>query len=289
MISPLHSPDLVKWRAATPVGLAYMRLRRLIHLMPRVRGRSRLLTLVSQRFLKGSIRLVNGRNVCVALNPMDYIGDWICLNGSFEPRSLDLCARLLADGGVFFDVGANFGLYSLTLASLPDVSCVAVEPLPQAAVKLMEHREMNPGSKLQIFSVALSSRSGILNLEPPANGNFGTGKVVSGGTEGVLVSAATVGQVLEAAGHTQVRVMKMDVEGHEMEVLRGMDFSEAPDHLILEQEDAVSSEIKFRAIWDLLLGQGYMPFDVLGSSLAFGAIPIEKNVWWTRQREEVRF
>lgn len=255
--------------------------------LPRVRGRTRLLIILSSVLFRGRIRLVNRKGVRLIVDPIDYIGEMILTKGEFEPASLRLCARLLADGGSFVDVGANFGLYTFTLGSTPGVRCLAVDPLPQAVSRLMEHRAMNPDQEVQVMGVALSDRSALLCMDPPVPGNFGTGKVVADPVSGgIWVHSATFQQVLTAAGMQRVDVVKMDVEGHEIEALRGIDFEAegCPRHLILEQEPAVSDESRFQEVWHLLKSKGYQPFDVHGSPLAFGNRPVENNVWWTRDR-----
>jgi FkbM family methyltransferase len=272
------------WRCAGFVGRCYGFL---IRHLPRVRGRTRLLIVLSSMLFRGRIPLVNRKGVRLVVDPIDYIGEMILTKGEFEPSSLRLCARLLADGGIFVDVGANFGLYTFTLGSIPGVKCIAVDPLPQAVSRLMEHRAMNPDQEVQVMAVALSDRSALICLDPPVPGNFGTGKVVADPVSGGIgVHSATFQQVLTAAGMQRVDLVKMDAEGHEFEVLRGIDFESdgCPRHLILEQEPAISDESRFQKVWHLLKSKGYEPFDVEGSPLAFGERPVENNVWWTRDR-----
>ena len=40
----------------------------------------------------------------------------IVIEGEFEPNFFRIADKVLSDGGVFFDVGANYGLLSLDLA-----------------------------------------------------------------------------------------------------------------------------------------------------------------------------
>lgn len=276
--------DLITWRGAGLPAVVYCFLMR--HL-PLVRGRTRFLMVVSRLFFRDRIRLKNRAGISIVVDPIDYIGELIVTKGEFEPHSLRLCARLLDGGGVFFDVGANFGLYSLTMGAIPGVRCVALDPLPQAVARLTEHRSMNLSLDLQVFAAPMSGRSGLVIMAPPVAGNFGTGRVVTESrADGIWVHSVSFQQVFAATNFTRVDVMKMDVEGHEVEALGGVDFDadSCPQHLILEQEQAVASEERFSVIWDLLQSKGYEAYDVLGKRLARGDRPVENNVWWTRRR-----
>jgi FkbM family methyltransferase len=133
-----------------------------------------------------------------------------------EIASLLNLALLLRPGDTFVDVGANVGLYSSVLSRLrnvsADVSYVAIEPNPQTAERLRE----SVGDAVQVFNVAVSDHSGDLGFS-------------SGVTSGVFrVSSAEVAEIkvrcerLDALPLPQSDlVVKIDVEGHELPVLRG--------------------------------------------------------------------
>jgi FkbM family methyltransferase len=272
---------------------AYNRGRLLFYLhktLPRFKGRERLLNLLALRHKRRRLELINGRGIRVTINPLEHIGYAICAKNSFEPLSLSLAVRLMAGGGVFLDAGANFGLYSLSLAGIPGVRCLAVDALPQAVALLHEHRLLNPKASIEIFAVALSSFQGLVKFSGPHIGNFGTGRLDGAAESAALwVHTTTLQSVINTAGLPDINLMKMDVEGHEFEALLGMDFeaSCAPSHLILEQESAFNDAAAIQKIWALLKGKGYDPFDVLGNPLAMNDQPLENNVWWTRERHSL--
>ncbi|HYY14663.1 MAG TPA: FkbM family methyltransferase [Chthoniobacterales bacterium] len=133
-----------------------------------------------------------------------------------EVASLLNLALLLRPGDTFVDVGANVGLYSSVLSRLrnlsPDTSYVAIEPNPKTAERLRR----SLGETVQVLNIALSDRAGELGF-------------TSGVTSGVFrVSPNQFAEIkvrcerLEALLRSQTNlVMKIDVEGHELPVLRG--------------------------------------------------------------------
>ncbi len=54
-------------------------------------------------------------------------------NGIHELRDMCFAAHLLREGDVFFDVGANIGVYSLLIARISDTNVCAFEPIPESA------------------------------------------------------------------------------------------------------------------------------------------------------------
>lgn len=279
--------ECLDWRPAESRGALLFHLHKKL---PRFKGRERLLHLLGLRHARRRLMLVNGRGIRVTINPQEHIGYALCTKQCFEPLSLSLAVRLMSGGGVFLDAGANFGLYSLTLAGIPGVRCLAVDALPQAVSLLYEHRFLNPQAGMEIFAAALSSASSLMKLAAPHPGNFGTGRLSeTAGADALWVHSTTLRSVLGAAGNPAVTLMKMDVEGHEFEALSGMDLDSpaAPPHLLLEQETGINGGAGIDQIWSLLHGKGYAPFDVLGQPLKPADHPVENNVWWTRSCQDL--
>lgn len=67
------------------------------------------------------------------------------VRGTLETSVQEAMRRLLPRGGVFFDVGANIGFFSLIAARLvgPDGKVVAFEPVPATAALISENAQRN--------------------------------------------------------------------------------------------------------------------------------------------------
>lgn len=136
-----------------------------------------------------------------------------------EVASLLNLALLLQPGDVFVDVGANVGLYSATLGRvsqlLPDNRVVAIEANPDTANRL---RETLRDAHAEIINVALSERDAELEfVTGVTSGVFSASAGDDNGTT-VRVPCRTFDSLALPAGDL---VVKIDVEGHELQVLRG--------------------------------------------------------------------
>jgi len=138
-----------------------------------------------------------------------------------EPELAHLIDLLVADDGVFLDVGANVGYFSIYLATRPKFhgQIHAFEPVGQAFAGL---RELVSALKCEAF---------ITCHQAAASEAAGTARMQVGtdlGLSSITADAAAGGEVvptvaLDSLGLGRVDFMKIDVEGHEAQALRGAD------------------------------------------------------------------
>jgi FkbM family methyltransferase len=143
---------------------------------------------------------------------------WMRATGSLEPEIAEI-ARLLPRGGTAVDIGANHGIYSYFLVRQFD-RVVAFEPQP-ACVQTLEGWA---GDRVEVRTIALSDHAGGMALSiPVVHGVAMTGYARLGGDADSDDSVRLEVPVerLDDQGLDDVRFVKIDVEGHELEVLRG--------------------------------------------------------------------
>jgi FkbM family methyltransferase len=167
--------------------------------------------------------LSNGYRIVVF--PNEFIGRSVYYFGEVDPKVTGALRMLLDKGDTLIDIGANVGVVSLQcLESVgPGGRVVAVEPQRQCCEALRSSIALNGIANLELYESALSDRAGrsVMHLEDP--GNFGTaklcGNVSSQKAESVdVLDASAFLTSLEIAGEY---VLKIDVEGHEGNVLLG--------------------------------------------------------------------
>ena len=145
------------------------------------------------------------------------------------PQFFDRAERLalaaeLAGGGVFLDIGANIGSYSLWAASLgAGVRVEAFEPDAELCERLRFNLETNQlGKQVRVNNMALGSQAETMFLSRGER-NRGQNQVVETATAGAAeVRVETLPGFLRGAGIEQITVLKIDVEGHEVPVLKPM-------------------------------------------------------------------
>jgi FkbM family methyltransferase len=144
------------------------------------------------------------------------------LTGCYDPATLRVIQRVLKDGEVAVDVGANVGALTLPMAKIVGSAgqVVAVEPGPETYRRLLRNLEMNPSisARVHAFPVGLGEKAGDLFWrEDPVNlGNAGLL-----GSKGVRVPVRTLDELVGDLVVTRIDFIKIDVEGMELEVLKG--------------------------------------------------------------------
>ena len=80
-----------------------------------------------------------------SLNPADFEHEGLFWLGTKDKWDLYHMRRMLGPGSVFFDIGANFGYYSLTIATALDRQCQVhtFEPNPRTYARLCRHIQWN--------------------------------------------------------------------------------------------------------------------------------------------------
>ena len=142
-----------------------------------------------------------------------------------EPELL-LLDYFLCDDHVFFDVGANLGYYIKRALSSRSVSIYAFEPIPFLGRQL---ERLFP--KVHVFSLALSDRNTTKELfVPMINGQpfysrssleETPGKPVDDKPYVIAVPTSTLDAFVDQHNIDRIDVIKIDVEGHEWEVIWG--------------------------------------------------------------------
>jgi FkbM family methyltransferase len=138
---------------------------------------------------------------------------------TYEP-TLRALAGLAREGDTVFDVGANYGVYSLVLAQeVGEAGRVfAFEPGQEALSQLRRNVGLNPRLNVEIVASALSDREGTGSLAhlygPPTYS-------LTDRYPGEPVSLVTLDGWMSTSGAPPPTIVKIDVEGHEPAVLAG--------------------------------------------------------------------
>ena len=148
-----------------------------------------------------------------------------------HPILMELLANTLGTGDVFLDVGANTGLFVLPIAELvgSDGQVLAFEPAPDAADLLRSAaRARGVLSRISLYEMALSDEVGSLALRADPAHPDDTTKRSLFIDDGPVVAEVPIRPLDELVDSGIVELphgieaVKIDVEGAEVRVLRGM-------------------------------------------------------------------
>jgi FkbM family methyltransferase len=197
---------------------------------------------------------------------------------------LGLVCEFVRPGAVVWDIGANVGLFSFAAASLagPQGQVVALEPDAWLVQLLRRSASLQPDASapVQVVPAAIASELSIrtlclANRSRAANylAEFGTTQT-GGAREEQSVVAVTLAWLLDSLAPPSV--VKIDVEGAEMEVLEGA------SHLFNTVRPVVFCEViptSERTVTEFLLSHDYQIFD--GETPGPNRQPLSAAPWST--------
>lgn len=143
-----------------------------------------------------------------------------------EQRVLsDLLSQLRSDD-VFYDIGANTGLYTLFAAlACQDGTVVAFEPYGPNADLLERDIERNQVTNVAVERTALSNKNGTVEFSQPPTKTvgYGSASISAKGEVTTQVSTATGDELVANGSLPAPNIIKVDVEGAEPLVIDGME------------------------------------------------------------------
>jgi FkbM family methyltransferase len=150
-----------------------------------------------------------------------------CDQGIYESRVIQLIDRLLAPKSTYFDIGANIGLLALpALYNRPDCQVISVEPSPTSLAFLEKTcEESSYSGRWTIIRKAVSAERGKSKFyeacveQGALSGLLDTGR--GGEKRPVTVEVTTIDDIWFDLGSPSVAVIKIDIEGGELDALNG--------------------------------------------------------------------
>lgn len=203
-----------------------------------------------RRIIRG---LASGYRIYVS--PSEHLA---YLLGTAEPHLQRIIKEYVRVGDVVYDIGANIGYVSLSLAKRVGASgkIIAFEPVPQSIACLRRNLQINGLTNVQVLEIAASDRLGKATMRVTENSS--TASLIwhrndPSATE-FEIDTISIDELVESGRLTSPSFAKIDVEGAEDKVLLGMRRTLAVAKPVLFVE---CSEAGRETAWHLLRELGY--------------------------------
>jgi FkbM family methyltransferase len=152
------------------------------------------------------------------LNNSGYIDKCIISKGQFEPASTRAIARLVREGAVVLDVGANIGYYTVLLSRLVGKSgrVIAFEPTRHFGEVLKRNIEVNKLENVEVVAFGLSNRihAQVIDIGPSSatlHSPPGFDVVI----DHESISLTTLNEYVQQRHLNTIDFIKIDIDGHE--------------------------------------------------------------------------
>ena len=142
---------------------------------------------------------------------------------SYEPSKHAIIRRHLRPGMTFIDVGANKGDFTLLAARLTGSSgrVISIEPEPENHSMLQRSIALNDYPHIKVLQLALSDGDGTTTLQIGSTSGAHTLSPEFHGIRAVEVPTRTLDGIVAEEELGSVDMIKIDVQGFELAVLRG--------------------------------------------------------------------
>lgn len=201
-------------------------------------------------------------------NTRDLLGLMVYLFGTWEPNLAAFLAHRLTAGDTFIDVGANSGWFSTMGAELvgPSGRVVAIEASPLIAARLRANLDRNQLGNTRVVVAAATSEPCTMDIVPGPAEHTGLTRVAKRHDLGAAqVPGDTLGALLDRNEVSTARVVKIDVEGAEYDVVRGLRptlarFPDRCEFVVEVGPERAASAGDVEALFATFAEAGYRPY-----------------------------
>ena len=224
------------------------------------------------------------RGLKMKLDISDWVNFQIFLKQGYEkPESMvwkELCSR----SHTIIDIGANIGYYSLIASRHTSGKIYSFEPVTETQGKFRANIELNKFSNIYPVQKIISDKAGRIRIYFDDATNTGTASLVKESSEKTAfeeVESTTLDQFAADNALGKIDLVKIDVEGSEFLVLRGMEktLTDSRPFLMVEVLEETLAKFGFGIIdiYNYLDAKGYQAYDISGKLIIKKiSTPIEK-------------
>ncbi|CAH0166509.1 MULTISPECIES: FkbM family methyltransferase [unclassified Pedobacter] len=224
----------------------------------------------------------------LVLDVTDWVQYQIYLHGNYEKQSVELFKRLGKNSSIIFDIGAHIGQYALECSqddNSIEKKIFAIEVNPKTFTYLLNNIQVNEFRNIKPILGAVGSSKNVVNINIPAYWNMGNTMInhdsENVGLDNYLAATLSLPDLLKTYGISNIDLIKIDVEGHEINVFKEL-FSHNiyPKDIIFEYIPEAFKEADI--LVNLFRDNGYLIKDVNNNDFIGQENIPEQNLWATR-------
>lgn len=258
-------------------------LLRFLYSLPRFKGRDRLGGLITRSFAEKPH--VVGPGCRMYLDPTEYLQLELLISGSSEPLTLNLISRLASQGKTVVDVGAHVGAHSLCAAQTVGQTgrVYAIDPQPYNVDRVCRNAEASGLANVVAVCAAVGAHDGFIKLKLQNTSDRARLSLRLHNPNDLSVEFEVpirrLDSIFSANAIDAVDLLKIDVEGYELEVLKGLGNRLLKcANIILEVLDGDTQEEQ-SLVSNFLKKAGFQLKTVEGVSWNPGEPLPERNLW----------
>lgn len=214
------------------------------------------------QYPKGSFRKVFRQGSWFNLDISDYM-DYIIYYG-IDSENREPLERIITNNITILDIGVNIGETLLLFANKNNQGKVyGFEPVPYLYERAKVNISLNKYENIILNNMALSDKEEELYFDLPTNFNSGGINMhkIQPSSNAQIVIASTIDNYIEKNGITKVDLIKIDVEGFEMNVLKGgmetINKHKPKMFIEISENNLISKNSSSKEIMTFLSGIGY--------------------------------
>lgn len=254
--------------------------------LPGFKGKAKIEAML-RALLKPHISTVR-HDIRMELDPEEWLQIDLRALGCLEPRTAALFERILRPGDACVDVGAHVGYHALLAARLVGAGgrIFAIDPQPYNCAKILTNAELNGFANITVVAAAVAEADGFTSLKNQSRQDKArltlAGSGVNDGALSFVVPKITLRWLIDTYELRPLKLLKIDVEGFELEVLKGAgDAMRAIENIVLEILPGEDAD-RTLAIERILRDFRFQMFDVDSAPWRPGQACVENNVWARR-------
>ncbi len=195
----------------------------------------------------------------------DYFKGWI-EEVSYEKKVTDTIKSLLKKNDIFIDVGANSGYYSLLASYIVSKrgKVFAFEPVKDTYMRLLKNKKINKFINIFTYNIALGNYNGKIkiNISKYSDGQNSIGPIKDSYKQ-INVNIRKLDTVIKNSDIKKIKLIKIDAEGYELEVLKGsIKLLKFNPKIVFEynKESVYRNKLDYNLIFEFLTDLGYSKF-----------------------------